>query len=369
MSASSQCETASSVPGIVVHCGGDWQTIFPGGRISYTNACITPFRLHRSLPGSMFLTSSTLASVRFFAVAARLLSFKKAAIELHVTQGAVSQHIKQLEDALGCKLFFRLPRQIMLTEEGRQFALAVERSLDEIERAAAAIGTARKTASIRVRAGPSFALRWLVPRLGDFYARHENISLFVAAAYGYFDPAHREFDLAIELIKGKLPQLQSEVLMDEYLVPVCSPVFLAKHEFLKKPGDLSRCTLLHDAHAWTGAEPHSEWRHWLRAVGAETVDCTQGQLFSLAHMSIEAALTHQGVAMGRTALIRELLDTGRLVMPFNRPVKSPMKYCLLYPKELAVRREIQVVIRWLHEQAGTASSRERWFRGAPAKML
>src|SRR5262245_14921534 len=123
----------------------------------------------------MSLSSSTLASLRFFEAAARHLSFKRAAVELHVSQGAVSQQIKHLEEALGCKLFYRLPRQITLTEEGQRFAAVVERALEDIEQAAKAIATAQSVIEIRLRAGPSFALRWLVPRLGEFYASHPNI--------------------------------------------------------------------------------------------------------------------------------------------------------------------------------------------------
>lgn len=300
----------------------------------------------------MFLNSSTLASLRFFEAAARLLSFKQAAAELHVTQGAVSQQIKHLEEALGCKLFYRLPRQIELTEAGRRFAAVVERALAEIERGAEAIAAARSTIEIRLRVGPSFALRWLVPRLGEFYVRHPNIKLFINAAYGYFDPARREFDLAIEMIKGKPPALHSEVFMEEYLVPVCSPGYLAKHGFLKRPKDLVRCTLLHDAHAAVGAREDAEWRYWLDEIGAADVDSAQGQFFSLAYMSIEAALNHQGVAMGRMSLVKELLEAGQLVTPFKQRVKSPLRYCLLYPKELANHPGMQSVIRWLHEQLG-----------------
>jgi len=299
----------------------------------------------------MFLTSSTLASLRFFEAAARLLSFKQAAVELHVTQGAVSQQIKHLEEALGCKLFYRLPRQIALTEEGQRFAAVVAHSLDAIEQESKALAEARSTSEIRVRAGPSFALRWLVPRLGSFYAQHPHIKLFITAAYGYFDPARREFDIAIEMLRGKIPALHCEALMDEYLVPVCSPEYLATHEFLKKPKDLASGTLLHDAHAWVGDREDAEWRHWLREVGAAQVDSQQGQFFNLANMSIEAALTHQGVAMGRLTWVKELLESGQLVAPFKQQIKSPLQYCLVYPKELANRPGIQSVIRWLHEEA------------------
>ena len=152
----------------------------------------------------MFLNSSTLASLRYFAVAARVSSFKRAAIELHVTQGAVSQQIKHLEEALGVKLFYRLVRQITLTEEGKRFAVVVDRALEDIERGAQAIAASNAPIDIRLRAGPSFSLRWLVPRLGNFYARHTGIRLFVNAAYGVFDPARLEFDLAIELVTASL---------------------------------------------------------------------------------------------------------------------------------------------------------------------
>jgi LysR family transcriptional regulator, glycine cleavage system transcriptional activator len=301
----------------------------------------------------MFLNSSTLASLRFFAVAARLSSFKQAAAELHVTQGAVSQQIKHLEDALGCRLFYRLPRQITLTEEGKRFAAVVERGLEDIEREAKAIIELRSTVDIRVRVGPSFAMRWLVPRLGEFYGRHPQIKLFITGAYGYFDPARREFDLAIEMIKGKHPTLHSEALLDEYLIPVCSPTYLARHSFLKKPVDLARCTLLHDAHAWVGEKNDAEWQYWLQQAGAAGVDSREGQFFTLANMSIEASLTHQGFAMGRASLIKDLVEAGQLVAPFKHKVKSPAGYCLLCPKDLANRPEIRSVIDWLHEQAGS----------------
>ena len=299
----------------------------------------------------MFLKSSTLASLRFFDVAARFSSFKRAAAELHVTQGAVSQQIKHLETALGCKLFYRLPREIKLTEDGQRFAAVVDRALREIEQEARRLSGAHAAAEIRLRVGPSFALRWLVPRLGEFYARHPQIKLFITAAYGYFDPAHREFDLAVEMIKGKVPTLHTEALMDEYLVPVCSPEYLARHGFLKRPTDLARCTLLHDGHAGVGDTEDGEWRYWLNETGAASVDSTQGRFFTLANLAIEAALTHQGVAIGRASLISDWVQAGQLVTPFKQQIKSPVNYCLVYPKELASRPGMQAVIRWLQEEA------------------
>lgn len=301
----------------------------------------------------MLLTSSTLASLRFFAAAARLLSFKQAASELHVTQGAVSQQIKHLERALGCELFYRLPRQIRLTGDGERFFKVVGPALQAIEEEARAIGAPVSSREIRVRAGPSFALRWLVPRLGDFYVRHPQIRLFVNAAYGNLDLARRDFDLAIELTQGKVAGMHCEPFMDEYLTPVCTPEYLASHPFLKKPDDLQRCVLLHDAEPWSGAAKDAEWRRWLWGVGAHDVDGKQSQFFSLANMSIEAALNGQGVAMGRAALVEDLLERKQLVAPFKRRIKSPVKYWLLCSKKLLENVEMRVAISWLRAQAAT----------------
>jgi LysR family transcriptional regulator, glycine cleavage system transcriptional activator len=302
----------------------------------------------------MFLNSATLASLRFFEAAARLLSFKRAALELHVTQGAVSQHIKRLEDVLGHKLFYRLPRGISLTDEGRRLAMAVETGFGHVDREARAIATTGSTVELRLRAGPSFALRWLVPRLGDFYGKVPSVRLFIVGAYGYFDLSHRDFDLAVERLPERLPALCSEFLMEEHLVPVCSPEYLSRLGPIEEPADFARCTLLHDAHAWNGASEDEEWRYWLREVGADRVDSTQGKFFSLANMALEAALVHQGVAMGRSTLILDLIQSGQLVTPLARPIKSPAKLYVVYPNEHADRQGLQPLVRWLHEQASAS---------------
>lgn len=299
------------------------------------------------------LNSAALATLRFFEAAARLESFTRAASELCITQGAVSQNIKCLEDRLGCKLFFRLPGQIKLTDEGRRFAEVVAHALRELEDAAeAVVAPHRSRIDVRLRAGPSFALRWLVPRLGRLHARHPNIKLHVIGDYGYFDPVHRDFDLAVEFVQSPLQGLHTEFLMDEYLAPVCSPEYLAKHDFVKTPEDLARCTLLHDGDAWEeAASEDAEWRYWLGEMGALGVDSSEGQFFTLANMAIEAALAHQGIAMGRLALVEDLLASRRLVTPFAQRTQSPTNYRLVYPTELTGRPGVMEVANWLREEA------------------
>ena len=226
----------------------------------------------------MRLNSNALASLRFFEATARLLSFTRAGEELGVTSGAVSHQIKYLEDALGCKLFYRLPKSIKLTEEGRDLASVAVRVLRELDqKATEVVASARSSVDVRLRTGHSFALGWLVPRLSTLRARRPEVTLRVIGAYGYIDASQRNFDLAVEFRQSDPTGLQSEVLMEEYLIPVCSPEYLAQHEFLLSPPDLARCTLLHDGDAWEAAAEDAEWRHWLSEVAASGVDSRRGQ--------------------------------------------------------------------------------------------
>jgi LysR family glycine cleavage system transcriptional activator len=305
---------------------------------------------------TMRLNSNALASLRFFEAAARLLSFTRAGAELCVTASAVSHQVKYLEDSLGCKLFYRLPKQIKLTEEGLKLAATAGRTLRELDQKAAEVVASRRSAvGIRLRTGPSFALRWLVPRLSTLRARSPQMDLRIIGAYGYIDPAQRNFDLAVEFRQDELPVLRTEVLMEEYLLPVCSPEYLEKHKFLKVPADLARCTLLHDGDPWEFASEDAEWKHWLGEMGADDVESNRGLFFTLSNMAIEAALAHQGVALGRASLVKDLIASGRLVAPLSGCVKSPCRYSLAYPREIADRPCMRTVMDWLREEAAKTS--------------
>lgn len=301
------------------------------------------------------MNSSALSALRFFEAAARLGSFTRAAEELCITQSAVSQHVKSLEERLGCKLFLRLPGQIRLTHGGRAFAEVVARVLRELEDAAGVLVAPRRAKiDVRLRTGPSFALRWLIPRLGQLHARHPNIRLHIIGDYNYLDLERKNFDLAVELTQAPPQRLHSELLMEEYLTPVCTWKYLAKHYFLKTPGDLARCVLLHDGIPWQSAGEDAEWRYWLDAVGASSVDSTEGQFFTAADMAIQAALSHQGVAIGRLSLVQGLLSARELIAPFPQRIRHPAAYRLIYPSELAGRPGVLEVANWLREEAGSA---------------
>ena len=234
---------------------------------------------------------------------------------------------------------------------GREVCRRRRAQSEGAEQAAEAVtASTRPTIDVRLRVGPSFALRWLVPRLGRLHERQPNIKLHVIGAYGYFDPVHRDFDVALEFLQASVPALHSEVLMEEYLTPVCSPEYLTQHAFLRTVADLARSTLLHDGDAWEAASEDAEWRHWLHEVGALDIDSSQGQFFTLANMAIEAALAHQGVAMGRLSLVEELLASGRLVAPFPQRIRCPIRYYLVYPEEFAPRPGVRAITEWLRRK-------------------
>lgn len=173
-----------------------------------------------------------------------------------------------------------MPKQVKLTDQGEKLARIAADALRALDQGAdAAASAARCVTSIRLRAGPSFVRRWLVPRLGRLQARHTNIRLHGIADYGYCDPIERDFDLAIELVKQPPVAFHAELLMTEYLTPVCTPEYLKRHGPVRKPTDLTRCTLLHDGDAWEFASEDAEWRHWLNEMGALSTDSSQSHFF------------------------------------------------------------------------------------------
>lgn len=258
-----------------------------------------------------------LGSLHAFEAAARLMSFKAAAQELHVTPGAISQQVKQLEDRLGVQLFIRRARAIELTEAGRLLLGPTQHAFRLL---ADAVTRVRETDSgkvLTVSMLPSFAALWLVPRLGSFRAHCPDIDVRISATPAIADLKHDDVDVAIRCGLGKYAELYVEHLLAEELFPVCSPELLQGPNALKKPADLAKHTLLHD-------EMRTEWPHWLEAVGIKGIDATRGPSFSLWELAFQAAISGQGVALGRGTLVSGYLQSGQLVRPLR--VSSPAEY-------------------------------------------
>ncbi len=286
-----------------------------------------------------------LNAVRAFEAAARHLSFTRAAEELHVTQAAISHQVKALEVYLGLKLFRRLNRALVLTEDGQTYLPPVKRIFDQLYDATRRLTESEARGKLTVSALPSLAARWLVPRLGRFRAAHPDIDIRLAPATHLVDFAREDVDVAIRYGRGQYPGLRVDRLMTEDIMPVCSPALITGPQPLKEPADLKHHTLLHD-------EGHGEWRTWLLAAGVEDVDPTRGTVFMDSGMLIEAAATGQGVALARGALAADDLASGRLVRPFEIKVPAEYAYYVVCPEATADQPKVAAFRDWLLKEAG-----------------
>lgn len=279
-----------------------------------------------------------LNSLRAFESAARLLSFTKAADELSVTQSAVSHQVKALEDWAGIPLFRRDGRQVALTEAAAKFLPAVTTAFDQLAlagRKLQAVDPGQGWLTVAVM--PSFAAKWLVPRLGDFREKHPNIDVWLATFEPQTGALGPDVDVAIRYGKGDWPGLTSVKVLGEELFPVCAPKLAAQ---LKEPADLARVTLLHD-------EMREDWGMWLRAAGVGTVDATRGPGFDDSGLLIQAAIEGLGVALGRSVLVKGDLEAHRLIRPFAHALPAESAFYLVYTPEAADAQKIKAFREWL----------------------
>lgn len=288
-----------------------------------------------------------LGALHAFEAAARHLSFKAAAEDLHVTPGAVSQQIKLLEERLGTALFRRRTRGIELTEAGRLLLVPTQQAFRLLGDAVAQVRKRDETKILTVSLLPSFAALWFVPRLGRFRALCPDIDVRISATPKLAEFDHDDVDVVIRYGLGNYPDLHVEHLLADDLFPVCSPKLLEGPVPLKEPADLAHHTLLHD-------ELRQEWELWLRAAGIEGIDISRGPSFSLWELAFQAAIAGQGVALGRSTLVGEYLKTGRLVTPFKITSHSQFGYYLVCLPERAQEPKIAALRTWLADEVKNA---------------
>jgi len=298
-----------------------------------------------------------LNALKAFEAAARHESFTQAAQELCVTQGAVSQQVKALETELGCRLFNREHRRLVITAAGRGYLGVVRDAFDQLALGTEALLQQHKSGVLSVSTSPNFASKWLVHRLGRFAEQHPAIVLKLSASLQHVDFAREDFDLAIRHGDGQWPGLDVTRLCEEELFPVCSP---ALARALRTPQDLKKHTLLH-------IDERRDWGAWLEKAGADGVDFARGPVFNQASMAIDAAVDGQGVALARSALAAWDLGVGRLVRPFAAALKLPYSYWIVCPKPTASLPKIATFRAWLLSEA--AADLRRVARGRPGRKL
>jgi LysR family transcriptional regulator, glycine cleavage system transcriptional activator len=287
-----------------------------------------------------------LSSLRSFEAVARQLSFSKAAEELHVTPGAVSQQIRALEELLGTRLFDRTKRWVSLTDVGTRILPDIQAGLDILSRAVSTKTTSIGERTLTISVAPSFASKWLLPRLPSFYDQHADIDLRISATVGLADFKRDKVDLAIRLGQGNYPGLHVEPLFAEALTPLCSPELLKGKGQLKKPDDLRKHRLIHDT-SIPGADGHTAWDQWLALAGAKQVSADRGVRFTLAELAMQAAIDGGGVVLGRIVLAEGDLAAGRLVRPFKPVLPLDVSYFLVRPTGTVPRKEILCFRDWL----------------------
>ncbi len=285
-----------------------------------------------------------LTALRAFEAAARHLSFSRAADELNVTHAAVSHQIKALEAYLGVPLFHRLTRAVRLTDAGRDYLPVLRESFDAIAEATGRILDGADGGRLTVSATPAFAARWLVPRLGRFYAAHPRIDVRIDPSMALVDFQRDDVDIAIRYGRGDWPGLRVERLLSLDMFPVCSPALLEGPEPLRCPADLARHTLLHD-------DLREDWRRWLLAAGVEGIDLSRGPTFNDTTLLMQAAAAGLGVAIAVSALVASDLAEGRLVRPFEISVAEEAGFYLVYPEVAAARAKVRAFRDWMLAEA------------------
>ncbi|EMD9440077.1 transcriptional regulator GcvA [Burkholderia cepacia] len=283
-----------------------------------------------------------LNALRAFEVSARHLNFRAAADEIGVTQGAVAQQVRHLEDVLGLKLFERLPRGLALTHDGAAYFSDVQRALHAI--ADATDKLVKRRAALTISTTPSFASKWLIPRLAQFTDAHPDYDVRVIADPQIATFRHDGVDLAIRY--GKPPfgkHLATHALFPLDVCAVCSPALLAAPA---SPRALASHVLLHDA--------HDLWPEFLAAM-PEPVDLDphKGLRFNQTSLAIDAAVAGQGIALATDPLVERDIAAGRLCKPFDFAFPLSMGFYLVYPAERRDDDAIVVMREWMTTQAAS----------------
>lgn len=290
-----------------------------------------------------------LGALRAFEVLARLGTLTKAADELCVTPSAVGHQVRALEAWLGTPLFEAKGRQRVLTSDGARLAGDIGKAFDQLEFACRAVAQSAGQ-ELHVNVTPTFAIRWLVPRLGRFHARHPDIAVHIETSAKPIDLTRENLHAALRFGKPPWTGLTSELIFMEDVFPVCHPKLLAGRKRLSKPEDLRHHTLLHSLYR------RDDWARWLEAagVGKAIVDPAQGLSFDLTTMAIDAAENGLGLAMTREAQVSAVIESGRLVAPFRRDyLRGEGCYFLARPA-LWSEPHVASFRQWLLEEARRA---------------
>lgn len=290
-----------------------------------------------------------MAALRSLEAAARHLSYTRAAEELFVTQSAISHQIKHIEELWEIKLFQRKGRNLVLTEAGhvlvpiiRDFVRRLTRTLEEIKEIQSG------PSALRVTLLQSFAFKWLVPRLGHFNHEHPDIDVWISTSDELVDFDSENADIGIRLGYGNWSNLYEELLLEEYVLPVCSPHFLEEYGIPQKPEDLLELPLLRR----NAVDILQRWRDWFKDAGVTVKKMPKGTQFPQTSLAIQAAIDDQGVALARSAHVLDDVKAGRLIRLFPE-IKSKSNVSYFFVCIPGREQEVQIAAfkNWLKREA------------------
>lgn len=284
-----------------------------------------------------------LKAVRVFEAAAERESFVAAAEELGVTQGAVSQQIKLLENFLGQRLFVREGRGVLLTDVGRRYHSAVRNALNILERETVRYVTPAAPSTIKLTVLPALASLWLVPRLAGFQKEHPKVQIQISADAEMIDFARSDFHVGIRYGAGDVGGCHAKNLGFDRMYPVCSPEFLREHP-VATVDDLAECRLIHDTF-W-----YDDWQRWIQQHAPFLVNHVAGQYFTHYSLAVDAARAGGGVLMAHERLLRDVLSKGELVPILDKSILSQQAYFIVYPERASHIAAVRGLAAWISEQ-------------------
>jgi DNA-binding transcriptional LysR family regulator len=289
-----------------------------------------------------------LNTLRQFEAAGRHRSLAAAAEELGLTPSAVSHAVRALEDRLGVPLFHRAPNGLSLTPAGEELLAAASAALESLGRTVERLTSTRATLGLRLSAPPTFAARWLLPRLPALRRRHPALALAISTEHDWVELGDGRWDLAIRMAPEPSGAGEWEHLVQEHLVPIAPPMLAG----LSVEAALQRLPAIHLTSV------REDWAAWAARRGAVAPDPAKGLRFDTAHMAVEAVAQGLGVALARLPVCADDIGSGRVVM-LEEPVASGTGYWLVARPGLLRQRDGRLLAAWLRREMAAEA------RGAP----
>lgn len=285
-----------------------------------------------------------LHTLRTFEAAAMRLNFTQAAEDVHITPSAVSQQIRQLEEFLGVKLFRRLTRQLVLTDEGQALYVGVHNAMQNLRDSLEQLQLGDLSSRLVVSVLPSFGSKWLVPRLHRFLRLRPKVRVTVLPSTELVNFDRDDIDVGLRWGDGVWPGLVCQPIIEETLFAVCSPEFIDREGPIKSPQDVAERPLLGDV-------THDMWAAWFTRFGLDGTKFHAAALYDDAADLIQAAVDGQGVGLARSVLVLDELVSGRLIRLFDENIPGHFAYYIVYPSRHAGAEKIKALQAWLLQEA------------------